>query len=61
MTRIEVGYIYIYVFEDNIMRPTKHGLKEGEEEEDNGNMMEGMNLFKVHGIITLNFPHIITV
>jgi hypothetical protein len=43
------------------MRPTKHGLKEGEEEEDNGNMMEGMNLFKVHGIITLNFPHIITV
>jgi hypothetical protein len=39
---------YIYTYENSIMKPTKHCLKKREEEEENGNIMERVNLFKVH-------------
>jgi hypothetical protein len=34
--------------EDSIMKPTKHCLKRGEGARENKNIMEEVNLFKIH-------------
>jgi hypothetical protein len=44
--RIDVCYIYTH--EDSTTKPTKHSLKERGGEGEDGNTMEGVNLFKVH-------------
>jgi hypothetical protein len=54
----------ICTYEDSMTNPTKHCLKEGEEGRGDGNIIEGVNVFRVHctyGTITMKFPHIINV
>jgi hypothetical protein len=38
----------IYTHEDSIMKPTKHCLRKERKERVNGNITEGVNLFKLH-------------
>jgi hypothetical protein len=56
---------YMYMFEDSIMKPTKHCLKRGRESWGSGNIGEGANLFKLQctheGITTMKSPPIINV
>jgi hypothetical protein len=42
------------VYEDSIMKPTKHCLKRGEGME-NGNIMEGVSMSKVHCMYEWNY------
>jgi hypothetical protein len=55
--KIEIWYMYTY--DDSIAKPTKHWTKR---EWGNGNVMEGLSMFKVYcinvGMITMKSPHI---
>jgi hypothetical protein len=50
--------IHIHMYEDSIMKPTKYCLKRGgERKEGYGNVIEAVNLFKVHCMHLRNYHH----
>jgi hypothetical protein len=54
----------MYTYEDSMVKPVKHCLKEEGRGRGNGNITKGVNLFKLHcinGIITMKSPYIINV
>jgi hypothetical protein len=41
-------YIFIHEYEDSMLKPTNHFDTVRRRDRESGNIMEGVNLFKVH-------------